>query len=185
MALDSVTKEIEASAQASVAKLREEQAAEIKAINEQADAEIAEMKEKQEKRISETKDMLARQERSSADLESKKIVLAKKKEILNRAFESALVELENMPASKKKAYYKAMVKAAKKIIPEPKALMSENDSFTASDLGVTAVEKDSKIRSGLILQSADGSLEVDMQYSVLLQNIWDSNLKQLSDILFG
>lgn len=185
MTLDSVTKEIEAFAQASAAKLREEQAAEIEDINDQADAQIAEMKEKQEKRISEAKEILDRQERSSADLESKKLILAKKKEILDRAFESALSELESMPAEKKKAYYQAIVKAAKDIIPEPKALISAGDAFTAEDLGVRAVEKDSKIRSGLILQSADGALEVDMQYSVLLQNIWDSNLKQLSGILFG
>ena len=104
MALESVTKEIEASAQASAAKIREEQAAEIKAINDQADAQIAEMKEKQDKKVAETVGTLARQERSSAELESKKVVLSKKKEVLNRAFEAALANLENMPADKKLAY---------------------------------------------------------------------------------
>jgi len=185
LALDSVTKEIQASASAEIARIQKEQAEEIKAINEKADAEIADMKQKQDKRVAEAKETLARQERSSAELESKKLVLSKKKEILAEAFESALEQLEAMPADKKLAYYKAMVASAKNIIPEPKAVMSEKDNFSAADLGVKSVEKDPSIRSGLLLQSEDGKFEVDMQYSVLLQNIWDSNLKQLSDILFG
>jgi len=185
LALDSVTKEIQASAAAEVARIQQAQAAEIKAINDQTEAQIADMKQKQDKRVAEAKETLARQERTSAELESKKLVLSKKKEILAEAFESALAQLEAMPADKKLAYYKAMVASAKNIIPEPKAVMSEKDNFSAADLGVTSVEKDARISAGLILQSADGKFEVDMQYRVLLQNIWDSNLKQLSDILFG
>ncbi len=185
MALDSVTKEIQASAAAEVARIQQAQAAEIKAINDQTEAQIADMKQKQDKRVAEAKETLARQERTSAELESKKLVLSKKKEILAEAFESVLAQLEAMPADKKLAYYKAMVASAKNIIPEPKAVMSEKDNFSAADLGVTSVEKDARISAGLILQSADGKFEVDMQYRVLLQNIWDSNLKQLSDILFG
>ena len=185
MALESVTKEIIASAEASAAKIREERDAEIAAINGQTDAQIAEMKEKQDKKVTETVDALARQGRSSAELESKKLVLSKKKEVLNRAFEVALADLESMPADKKLAYYKAMVASAKQIIPEPKALMSVNDKFTAGDLGVKAVEQTSKVASGLILQSEDGKIEVDMQYSVLLKSIWDKNIRQVSDILFA
>ncbi len=185
MALDAVTKEIEASAQASAAKIREEQAAEIEAIKADADAQIAELKEKQDKKVADAIDTLARQERSSAELESKKLILSKKKEVLNRAFEAALADLESMPADKKLAYYKAMVASAKTIIPEPKAIMSVDDKFTADDLGVTAVEQSPKVSSGLILQSQDGKIEVDMQYSVLLKGVWDSNVKEISDLLFN
>ncbi len=63
--------------------------------------------------------------------------------------------------------------------------MSKHDTFTAEQLGVKSVEKSDNIRAGLILRSPDGTVEVDMQYSVLLQSIWDSNLKVISDILFG
>ena len=185
MALDSVTKEIQASAAAEVARIRKEMDDEIAAINAQTEAQISEMKEKQDKRVAEEKETLARQERSSADLESKKLVLSKKKEILAEAFESALQQLENVPADKKLAYYKAMVNSAKTIIPAPKVIISEKDTFSAADLGVVSVEKDPRVRSGLLLQSEDGKIEVDMQFEVILQNIWDNNLKQLSEILFG
>ena len=184
MALESVTKEIEADAQARAAIILKQKDKDVAEINAKADAQIAEMKEKQDKRVAETVGNLARQERSSAELESKKVVLSKKKDVLNRAFETALADLENMPANKKLAYYKAMVASAKDVIPEPKAVISVNDKFTAADLGVTAVEQSNKIRSGIILQSEDGKIEVDMQFSVLLKSVWDSNIKEISEILF-
>jgi len=115
----------------------------------------------------------------------KKIVLSKKKEILAKAFDTVLDNLESAPCDKKLEQYKAMVESAKTVIDTPKALVSKNDDFTAEQLGVSSVEVDSRIRSGIILQSKDGTVEVDMQYETLLQTIWDREIKHLSDILFG
>ncbi len=185
MALANVTQEISKAADEKVAAIRAEADAEIAKIRADADAKIAETKDKEDKRLKEAVERLNRQELSSAELESKKIVLAKKKELLTEAFESTLAGLENAPSDVKLEQYKAMVAAAKKIIDNPKAVMSEDETFTAADLGVFSVEKDSRIRSGLILQSEDGSIEVDMQYSTLLQAIWDREIKSVSDILFG
>ena len=185
MALASVTQEINAAAAAKAKAIMDEANAEIARINADADAKIAEMKDREDKKLKEAVERLNRQELSSAELESKKIVLAKKKEILADAFDATLADLVNAPSDVKLAQYKAMVKAVVDVIPSPKALMSVNDSFTAEDLGVVSVEKDSRIVAGLILQSEDGQVEVDMQFSTLLQTIWDSEIKAVSDILFG
>ncbi len=185
MALANVTQEILKAADEKAAALKAEADAEIAKINADADVKISEMKDKEDKKLKEAIERLSRQELSSAELESKKIVLAKKKDLLADAFESTLADLENASSDKKLVQYKAMVEAAKKIIENPKAIMSENDSFTAADLGVSSVEKDSRITAGLILQSEDGQVEVDMQYSTLLQSIWDREIKSVSDILFG
>ncbi len=143
------------------------------------------MKEKEDKKLKEAIERLKRQELSSAELESKKIVLSKKKEILAQAFDSVLNDLENAPKDVKLEQYKKMVESAKTVIDKPKAFISKNDDFTAAELGVSSVEVDSRIRSGIILQSDDGTVEVDMQYQTLLQTIWDSEMKNLSDMLFG
>ncbi|MDO5861960.1 MAG: hypothetical protein Q4Q58_04115 [Thermoplasmata archaeon] len=185
MALANVTQEISRAADDKAAALKAEADAEIAKIQADADAKIAELKEKEDKRIADEIDRLNRQEMSSAELESKKLVLAKKKEIMSEAYESMLSQLEGAPADVKLAQYKSMVEKAKQIIDKPKALMSENDSFTAAELGVASVMADSRISGGLILQSEDGTVEVDMQYSTLLQEIWDREIKAVSDILFG
>ena len=109
MALDVVKSEINKSAEDAAAAIKAEADAEVAKIMAAADAEIAAMNEKEEKRLKEAVERLGRQELSSAELESKKIVLAKKKEILARAFEETLASLESAPAKEKLAQYKKMV----------------------------------------------------------------------------
>ncbi|MBQ8179034.1 MAG: hypothetical protein IJX35_03265 [Candidatus Methanomethylophilaceae archaeon] len=184
MALANVTQEIIKSAEDRAAAIKAEADAEIAKINADADVKIAEMKDKEDKKLKEAVERLNRQELSSAELESKKIVLAKKKELLTKVFDDTLANLENASSDVKLEQYKGMVAVAKKIIENPKAIMSENDAFSAADLGVSSVEKDSRIVAGLILQSEDGQVEIDMQYSTLLQSIWDREIKSVSDILF-
>ncbi|MDR0309285.1 MAG: hypothetical protein LBH88_00800 [Candidatus Methanoplasma sp.] len=185
MALDNVTKEIMASADKQSADIRLQAAAEVKAILAEADALISDMKEKEDKRLKETIERLKRQELSSAELESKKIILSKKREILAKAFEKALADLESAPRDVKLEQYKSIVKSVKAVIDKPKVIMSPKDDFTAKDLGVKSVEKDPKITAGLILQNEDDTIEVDMQYATILQAIWNREIKALSDILFG
>jgi V/A-type H+-transporting ATPase subunit E len=185
MALNNVTSEIRNLSDEAVKKIQAETAQEIARIQAETESKIAGLKESEEKRLADTIERMDRQEASSSELESKKIVLAKKKEVLSEVFDETLADLESAPADKKLAHYKSMVAYAKTIIDKPKALMSENDEFTAKDLGVDSVEKDSRIVAGLILQSEDGQIEIDMQYSALLRTVWDRGIKDVSDILFG
>jgi len=184
MALDNVVKEIQASADRQAYDIVSQAKAEVKAILAEADVQISDMKEKEDKRLKEEVERLKRQELSSAELESKKIVLSKKKEILAKAFETVLADLESAPRDEKLEQYKKMIKSAKTVIDKPKALISPKDDFTAKELGVKSVETDPKIRAGLILQSEDNTVEVDMQYETILQAIWNREIKAMSDILF-
>ncbi|MDR0523956.1 MAG: hypothetical protein LBG62_06005 [Candidatus Methanoplasma sp.] len=185
MALDNVTKEIAASADKAVSEINAERDREVREILASAEAAIAELKAKEEKRLGEDVERLRRQELSSAELESRKVILSKKKEILARAFDSALSDLESAPEEERLAAYRQMAKSAKSAIGSPKALVSKKDGFSAKDLGVKSVEADPRIRSGIIFQSEDGTVEVDMQYETILREIWDSEIKAISDILFG
>ena len=183
--LANVTQEILKVAQDKAKAVQEQAQAEVARIAGDAASKIAEIEEKEAKKRTEEVERLKRQEISSAELESKKIVLSKKKDVLARAFDETLSDLENAPADKKLEQYRAMVKAVKGVIDNPKAIMSDQDSFTAEDLGVSSVEKDGRIKAGLILRSEDGQVEVDMQYSTILQSIWNREIKTVSSILFG
>lgn len=185
MALNNVTAEVRALSEEAVKKIEAETAAEVNRIKSETDAKIAGLKESEDKRLADIIARMERQEASSAELESKKIVLAKKKQILSEVFDETLEELESAPEEQKLAQYKSMVKYAKTIIENPIAIMSEKDDFTAKQLGAKSVEKDSRIKAGLILRSEDGQVEIDMQYSALLRTVWDRGIKQVSDILFG
>ena len=185
MALDNVTKDINDSAKASVRSIEDERDAEVAKIMAGADEVISDMKAKEDKRLKEVIEQLGRQVLSSAELESKKIILSKKKEILEKAFAEALASLESASADVKKKQYKEMVAAAKKVIDDPKAYCSKDESIKAEDIGVSKLEKVGNIAGGLILESKDGTIQVDMQYRTILQTVWDREMKNLSDILFG
>ena len=185
MALDNVTKEITESAKASAAAIEAEGEAEAAKIMAEAEAVISDMRTKEDKKLKETIEQLGRQVLSSAELESKKIVLSKKKEMLEKAFAESLASLESASPAAKKKQYRQMVDAAKKVIDDPKAYCAKNEDITAADIGVSKLEKVSSITGGLILESKDGTIQADMQYRTILQAVWDRELKSLSDILFG
>jgi len=185
MALDNVTKEITGSANAAASAVRAEGAAEAAKIMADADAVISNMRTKEDKKLKETIEQLGRQVLSSAELESKKIVLSKKKEMLEKAFAESLAALESAPAATKSKQYKQMVVAAKMVIDDPKAYCSKSENITAADIGVSKLEKVANITGGLILESKDGTIQVDMQYKTILQTVWDREMKSLSEILFG
>jgi V/A-type H+-transporting ATPase subunit E len=185
MALDNVTAEIRAISEEKERQIQAQTAEEVARIQKETEAKIAELKESEGKRLADTIDRMDRQEASSAELESKKIVLAKKKEILTAVFDETLAELENADPKDKLKHYVKMVAYAKTIIPEPRVIMSKDDKFTAKQLDVLEVKRDAKIKGGLIIQSEDGQIEIDMQYSALLRTVWDGGIKDVSDILFG
>ncbi|MFA7149718.1 MAG: hypothetical protein WC067_01710 [Candidatus Methanomethylophilaceae archaeon] len=185
MALDDVKMEIDRFADESAAAIKTAADVEIAKIIANADAEISTMKEKEEKRLKEAIERLDRQEISSAELESKKIVLVKKKEILAKAFAETLASLESAPVAEKLEQYRKMVAVSKQVIDKPKAYIAAGESFTAQDLGVSSIIADEGITGGLVLESEDGAIQVDMQYKTILQTVWDRKLKDLSNILFG
>jgi V/A-type H+-transporting ATPase subunit E len=185
MALNDVTAEIRNLADNDVKAIEAETAQEIARMQSETEAKIAGLKESEDKRLADALARMERQEASSAELESKKIVLAKKKEILSSVFDETLAELEDADPKDKLKHYVKMVAYAKTIIPEPRVIMSKDDKFTAKQLDVLEVKRDAKIKGGLIIQSEDGQIEIDMQYSALLRTVWDGGIKDVSDILFG
>lgn len=185
MALDDVKLEIQKSAEQAAAALMAEAESEASVIMAEAQTEVSAIKEREDRRLAESVERLKRQEISSAELESKKIVLAKKKEILNKAFDVTLSSLESAPEADKTAMYKKMVASARSVIAEPKVYVPVGSTATAEELGVSEVVKSDKVSAGIMLENADGTLMVDMQYRTILQSIWDREMKAISDILFG
>ncbi len=185
MALENVVKDIVEAAEAQAAAIREEGEAEAAKLLAEADATVSDMKEKEGKRLEDTIERLRRQELSSAELESKKIVLSKKKEILDRSSEETLAALQSSNAKTKKKYYGMMVDAAKQAIENPKAYCPPGEAKNLKGLDVSEAVEDPAIKGGLILESADGSVQLDMQFGSILSGVWEREMKTLSDILFG
>ena len=89
-------------------------------ILQDADQNIEKMRKAEEKDLEDTLTRMRRQELSSAELEAKKIVLNKQKDILNRTFEETLAELSSMNPKDKSALYKKILADGRRSFTSPR-----------------------------------------------------------------
>ncbi|OPY33366.1 MAG: V-type ATP synthase subunit E [Methanomassiliicoccales archaeon PtaU1.Bin124] len=184
MALDNVVGQILDSANKDADKLIQEAEKEKAAILNQADDSIAAKKKAQDKEQEVALVRLKQQELSSAELEAKRIVLNAKKEVLDETFRETLKELNAMPASEKSKVYAKIIAKSQSVIINPKVYCPKGDGSLVQATGVrTVIEKD--MEPGLILESDDGSISLDYRFKTILEGVWEKELKNISNVLFG
>ncbi|MCJ7516561.1 MAG: V-type ATP synthase subunit E family protein [Methanomassiliicoccales archaeon] len=185
MALDKVVKDILDIARMEANKLSEGAEKEKTAILRAADEEIAKKRKLQERVLQEALRRSTRQEISSAELEAKRIILNARKEILDKVFEETLHEIESMPAQEKAKIYCKVYSNAKDLVPRPKVICPRGESKLLSDCVEPERVMESDMRSGLILESEDGTIRLDYRFKSILEEVWEKELRNISNMLFG
>jgi V/A-type H+-transporting ATPase subunit E len=153
-------------------------------ILQEADLKIENMRKAEEKELQDNLARMRRQEVSSAELEAKKIVLNKRKEILNKTFEETLSELTNMSPHDKSALYKKILTDEKKTIHRPKVFCPKGEADLLAGLRGCECLTEMDMSPGLILENEDGSVRLDYRFKTILETIWDRELKTVSNMLF-
>ncbi len=154
-------------------------------ILHQADETIANKKKAQEKELEIVLKRLRQQEISSAELEAKRIVLNAKKEILDKSYQETLKDLESMSVAEKTKVYQTILTKAKKIIPKPKVFCPRGESrLVQNDSEIMSVTE-TDMAPGLILESHDGTVRLDYRFNTMLGAVWEKELKNVSNVLFG
>jgi V/A-type H+-transporting ATPase subunit E len=154
-------------------------------ILQQADETIANKKKAQEKELEIALKRLRQQEISSAELEAKRIVLNAKKEILDRSFQETLKDLESMSEAEKVRVYEKILTNAKKSISKPKVMCPKGESrLVHKDSDITSVTE-TDMSEGLVLESQDGTIRLDYRFNTMLAAVWEKELKNVSNVLFG
>jgi V/A-type H+-transporting ATPase subunit E len=185
MALDKVVGSILESANKEAASLIATAEKERASILQQADETIANKKKAQEKELEIALKRLRQQEISSAELEAKRIVLNAKKELLDRSQAETLKDLESMPSADKGRIYGKIMADAKKAVSRPKVLCPRGETgLIPRDSEVTSITE-TDMGSGLVLESQDGTIRLDYRFSTILGTVWEKELKNVSNVLFG
>ena len=154
-------------------------------ILQQADVTIATKRKAQEKELEISLKRLRQQEISSAELEAKRIVLNAKKEILDRSQADTLKELESMSAEEKGKIYSKIMADSRKMISKPKVLCPRGEAGLVPREGEVASVTEADMGAGLVLESQDGTVRLDYRFSTILGSIWEKELKNVSNVLFG
>jgi Archaeal/vacuolar-type H+-ATPase subunit E len=120
---------------------------------------------------------------SSANLEVKRIVLNKRKALLDQIYDQALEQVRELPADKNEEYLKALIVANEK---DGHRIYSNKDSEKIVKKA-SSLEYGGNIDciGGIVIENENGTIRLDFTYDLILKNSYDRSLKAISDILNG
>jgi V/A-type H+-transporting ATPase subunit E len=145
----------------------------------QAGKRIEENRLKEEKKTRSLVAQMEQQELSSAELESKKILLAAQRRALEELKEQALAELAKYPPDKRKKLYSELVAKAKKDLGECYVYSSKDDkALIQLPVGMASGGVIDCI-GGLVFESKDRSIRLDFRFESLLEEVWNKKLQEI------
>lgn len=186
MTLETLAKDIAASAEADVKALIDEAKNEAKKITDEAKAKASKITEDANTRAEREASQISREVVASARQANQKAILIAKREAMDSTHEAVKEQLAD-PGFKGRA---SMLKS----------LMAKADKMATSDFVIRPVEVDRKALGdlkgkrkvgesvdglgGFILEAADGSVSFDMRFDTLLDTAWNQSLSEVNKILF-
>lgn len=151
----------------------------------QADVQMEEHRQKASARAGAHISQMEQQELSSAELESKKAMLAAQRETIDDLKEQVLSALAHYPADKKKKLYSKLISKAKKELGQCYVYSNKEDKATLqlpsgmTDAGVI------DCHGGLVFESKDRSYRLDYRFESMLDEVWNKEMRDIYAKLFG
>jgi len=191
MGLEAVVEEIRVKGRTDADRIHAESKQETDKILAAAGRRVAEIKLAAEAESAKQTRHIIDQEVSAANLLVKRELLNTQKALLDKVYETVLIEIAGLPESFHREAIKKLLTEAKKEISQGKiycnkrdmaavkAVISENPEFARFKVG-TPVDID----GGVLVEGEGGELQIDYSYRTFLDKVWESGLKDASDILF-
>jgi V/A-type H+-transporting ATPase subunit E len=184
MGLDKVVKDIsdkaETESKSIAAKAAADAAAEKKAAEAQAKEIVAAELGKADLAVSK----MRQRELSSAKLDVKKAKLNAEKDVLAEVHDQFVKRLAALPREKKVDIFNKLISLARKEIPAGKIYTNAADADLVASSGYE-YGGNIKCIGGIVVTSSDGSINLDYTFDSILEDVWNSSMKPVSDILFG
>lgn len=192
MGLEAVVGEIRAKGQKEADNIREDTRGQVRQILETSQEKVERIKTGAEESVGKQIQHLEGQELSAANLVVKRERLNAQKALLDEVYKKTLESLKGLPDSFHREALRSLLSKARKEIPEGIVHCNARDMQALKD--VIAKEPEFKgysagdvrdIEGGVIVESRDGTLQIDFSYRTFLNQVWETGLKDASDILFG
>ncbi len=191
MGLEAVVGEIRAKGQKEAAAIREQTRKDVEYILSGSQEKASKIKLAAEESIEKQVRHIESQEVSAANLLVKRNLLNTQKALLDETYQDALESLNKLPDSFHRDAIRALLSDATQQIskgivhcnardmPALKEIIAQKGEFSGYSPGNV---KD--IEGGVIIESNDSTLQIDMSYRTFLDSVWEKGLKDASDILF-
>ena len=191
MGLDAVITEIKEKARAEAAAIMQEAEAKKTEILADAQTEAESIKTAAEENAQRTASHIRTQEEAAGHLAVKREILNAQKKLMDEVQTKTLEQICNLPESFHKQAIASLLKKAQSEIPSGTVSCAARDASALKDVlsesGFSSFTagKPANIDGGIIVESADGMLQVDYSYRTFLNEVWESGLKDASDALFS
>ncbi|MBU0756555.1 MAG: hypothetical protein KKF44_00690 [Nanoarchaeota archaeon] len=147
----------------------------------QAKSEIGEYKRQKTSSAAEKINAYEGVKRATVEFEKKKISMLENKRLLSKVSAESLKAVESFDKKTRKKHLAKLLAKARRKITIGKILCNPKDKDI---IGFPKVES-ADILGGLVAESKDGSVRIDLSYDTLLQDAFNKNLKHVCKILFG
>jgi len=191
MGLEAVVEEIREKGRSEAEKIRAESRTETSGVIATANKRVEDIKLGAEAESTKQTAHIVSQEVSAANLLVKRELLNTQKALLDQVYEEIRAEIARLPESfHREAIRKLLAEARKEIpkgrifcnardVPAAKAVIAENPEFSGFKVGEPV-----DIDGGILIEGEAGELQIDYSYRTFLAQVWESGLKDASDILF-
>ena len=191
MGLEAVVEEIRDKGRSEAARIQAESKQEIEKILAVAQKRVEEIKIAAEAESEKKTVHIIGQDISAANLLGKREILNSQKALLDEVYEATRKEIAGLPESFHREAIKKLLTEAKKEISKgkvycnardaaaAKAIIAENPDFAGFKVGAPV-----NIDGGVLIEGEGAALQIDYSYRTFLAKVWESGLKDASDILF-
>ncbi|MDP3395282.1 MAG: V-type ATP synthase subunit E family protein [Methanoregula sp.] len=191
MGLEAVVEEIREKGRSEAARIQAESKQEIEKILVVAQKRVEEIKLAAETESGKKAAHIIGQDVSAANLLGKREILNSQKALLDEVYEATRKEIAGLPESFHREAIKKLLTEAKKEISKgkvycnardvaaAKAIIAENPDFAGFKMGDPV-----NIDGGVLIEGEGAALQIDYSYRTFLAKVWESGLKDASDILF-
>ena len=189
--LEKLVKEIREKAKAEADRLQAEAKADSDQILAAAGKKAETIKLTAEDEVKKQSGHIVSQDVSAANLLVKRELLNTQKALLDQVYEATRKEIVALPESFHKEAIRKLLADAKKEIPSGMIYCNARDQAAAKALVAEAEFSKFKVGApvdidgGILIEGEGAALQIDYSYRTFLAKVWESGLKDASDILFG
>ena len=191
MSLDTVVKDIRDEARARADEIVNDAEARAEEIVEEAEAEAEEIREQRAAEAERTIDQEREQRLSSAKLEAKQARLEARRDVLEEVRERVEEEIANLGGNTREELTRDLLEAAKAEFDAEADLEVYGRPADASLLESIAADDDRvsyageyDCLGGVVVESAGSRIRVNNTFDSVLEDVWEDNLRDISDRLF-
>ncbi len=183
MGLDSVLKEISREGEERINQIKKEGETEAGKILERAEKEVAEILEKAKTEAEREAERRKRQEISSANLEVKRKLLTRKKELLDEVLERLKEKVADLSTRERRDLLRKILETHGR--EGARVYCSERDQKDIKKLSDLEIAGTIDCIGGVIIESEDGNVRLNYTFDEILQQVYERNIKEVSERLFG